>query len=333
MRGPWSGPARPVELRRPVRYLLVAGTLALLSTAIPDPVPGLATAAPVPPAPAVIASPAGPSPGSSCTKIEGSLRPSGALPAPGAMPAGSTMAAIVARGRLIVGVDQGDYLSGFRDPATANLQGADIDVARMVAQALFGDPNRIQFVVLSVADRADALRQGRVDLVSDVYTVTCQRQQQVAFSTDYLQVSQRLLVPANSDVREAEDLRGRPVCTSRNSAPEDVLHRLKLNVQPAAGISACMVELQRGRVAAISTDDTLLAGMAAQDPQVRVVGRSLDAARYALAMPLQHQDLVRFVNAVLERGRADGSLAAIDRRWYGKVLDPVPMPPPANYRD
>jgi polar amino acid transport system substrate-binding protein len=50
-------------------------------------------------------------------------------------------------------------------------------------------------------------------------------------------------------------------------------------------------------------------------------------------MPLPHQDLVRFVNAVLERGRADGGLAAIDNRWYAKVLNPVPMPPPANYRD
>jgi polar amino acid transport system substrate-binding protein len=328
----WDGPARPVELRRPLLYLLVACALALLATLIPEHDPGFAATDPgqaAGPNPAAAPAPPGPP----CTSIQGSLRPTGALPAPGAMPPGSTMAAIVARGRLIVGVDQGDYLSGFRDPATANLEGADIDVARQVAQALFGDPNRIQFVVLSVADRADALRRGQVDLVSDVYTVTCQRQTQVAFSTDYLQISQRLLVPLNSDVHEVEDLHGRPVCTSRGSAPEDVLHRLNVTVHPAAGISECMVELQRGRVAAISTDDTLLAGMAAQDPQTRVVGRSLDTARYALAMNLNAPDLVRFVNGVLERGRADGTLAAIDRHWYGQALNPVPMPPPPTYRD
>jgi polar amino acid transport system substrate-binding protein len=44
-------------------------------------------------------------------------------------------------------------------------------------------------------------------------------------------------------------------------------------------------------------------------------------------------DLVRFVNALLERMRADGSLAASNRRWLSGTLDPVPVPPPARYRD
>jgi polar amino acid transport system substrate-binding protein len=43
-------------------------------------------------------------------------------------------------------------------------------------------------------------------------------------------------------------------------------------------------------------------------------------------------DLVRFVNAVLERARSDGSLAASDRSWLGR-LNPVPQPAPARYRD
>lgn len=330
---------RGVEIRRPLLYLLVAGALALVSSLLPDIGAGFgagsgAASGSGSPGPPAVAAGGGQAAGSGppCTQIQNSLRPTG-LPGPGAMPAGSAMAAIVARGRLIVGVDQGNYLSGYRNPTTTNLEGADIDVARLVAQALLGDANRVQFVVLSVADRAKAIQSGQVDLVSDVYTVTCERQRQVAFSTDYLQVNQRLLVPANSDVHEVEDLAGRPVCTSRGSAPEDVLHQLRATVRPAAGISACMAELQAGQVAAISTDDTLLAGMAAQDPQVRIVGRSLDTARYALAMNLKADDLVRFVNAVLERGRGDGSLAAIDRRWYGTALNPVPLPPAAAYRD
>ncbi len=64
------------------------------------------------------------------------------------------MAVIAARGRLIAGVDQGKYLVGYRNAITGELEGSDIDVVRQIAAAIFGDPNRVQFVVLNIADRA-----------------------------------------------------------------------------------------------------------------------------------------------------------------------------------
>ena len=98
------------------------------------------------------------------------------------------------------------------------------------------------------------------------------------------------------------------------------------------GIPDCMVELQHGRAAAVSSDDVLLAGLAAQDPQTHVVGRSLLLSYYAVGMRRDAPDLVRFVNGVLEQASRDGSLAASDEHWLGR-LDPVPQPAPARYRD
>ena len=60
----------------------------------------------------------------SCHPLE-SFRPQGALPRPGQMPHGSTMAAIVRRGRLIAGVDQNSYLFGYRDPLSGQLDGLE----------------------------------------------------------------------------------------------------------------------------------------------------------------------------------------------------------------
>jgi polar amino acid transport system substrate-binding protein len=244
------------------------------------------------------------------------------------------MAAIVARGRLVAGVDQGKYLAGYRNPATGDLQGADIDLVRQIASALFGDPAKVQFVVLDIADRAAAIERGQVDVVVDQFTITCARQRTVEFSTAYMTAAQRILVPASANVREVGDLAGQRVCTSRGSTTEDVLRAppLHLDVVTLPGIPDCVVALQQGRVAAVSSDDVILAGLAAQDPQTRVVGRALDQARYGVGMSPRSPDLVRFVNAVLERARADGSLAASQRRWYGS-LDPVPQPAPARYRD
>ncbi|HEY2203415.1 MAG TPA: glutamate ABC transporter substrate-binding protein [Pseudonocardia sp.] len=250
------------------------------------------------------------------------------------MPPGSTMAAIQARGRLIAGVDQAKYLAGYRDPATGDLRGADIDLVHRIAGALLGDPSRVQFVVLNATDRVGAIQRGQVDMVVNTFTVTCARQRDVEFSTDYLRAAQRILVPVSSPVREVEDLAGKRVCTSRGSTTEEELRSLpaRLDLVLRPGVPDCMLELQQGRVAGVSSDDVILAGLAAQDPTTHVVGRSLAAARYAIGMSPAHPDLVRFVNGVLEGMRADGSMAALDQQWFGG-LTPVPELAVARYRD
>ena len=91
----------------------------------------------------------------------------------------------------------------------------------------------------------------------------------------------------------------------------------------------CLVLLQQGQVAAISTDDSILAGLAAQDPWTRIVGPRFTDEPYGLAISKQHPDFVRFVNAVMARLRSNGQWAASYARWVGT---PVPTPPPARYR-
>jgi polar amino acid transport system substrate-binding protein len=316
-----------VSLARPLVYLGVAAVIGLGSLLLPS--NGSARTAPVPSATAPTNAP-----GAACSDVKESLRPEGPLPPPGAMPAGSTMARIAARGRLIAGVDQGKYLVGYRNPITGRLEGSDIDIVRTIATAIFGDPDRVQYVVLDIADRAGAVDRRQVDLVVNSFSVTCDRQRVVEFSTAYMEATARILVPVNSGVNEVEDLAGKRVCTSAGSTTERMLRALpaRLDVQTLPGIPDCMVELQHGRAAAVSSDDVLLAGLAAQDPQTHVVGRSLLLSYYAVGMRRDAPDLVRFVNGVLEQARRDGSLAASDEHWLGR-LDPVPQPAPARYRD
>jgi polar amino acid transport system substrate-binding protein len=316
-----------VSIARPLAYVAAAAVIGLGSLLLPS-------GGPATTAPATSATAPSTAPGAACADVRESLRPRGPLPPPGAMPAGSTMAKIAARGRLIAGVDQGKYLVGYRNPINGQLEGSDIDIVRRIATAIFGDPDRVQYVVLDIADRAGAVDRSQVDLVVNSFSVTCDRQRVVEFSTAYMEATARVLVPVNSGVREVEDLAGKRVCTSAGSTTERMLRALPahLDVQTLPGIPDCMVELQHGRAAAVSSDDVLLAGLAAQDPQTHVVGRSLLLSYYAVGMRRDAPDLVRFVNGVLEEARADGSLAASDERWLGR-LNPVPKPATARYRD
>ncbi|MFE6615992.1 transporter substrate-binding domain-containing protein [Amycolatopsis sp. NPDC057786] len=327
-----TGPVKPtINVRRPVAVLAVAAVLSLGSIAVPSlhgnqsvavSTDGSDTKAPSAKRP-------------ECGTIKDSLRPSGPLPSPGAMPSGSTMAKIQQRGRLIAGVDQGKYLLGYRNSQTGLLEGADIDIVRMIAQAILGDPDKVQYVVRDVADRTRLIEQGQVDVVVNTFSATCDRQRSVEFSTAYYDATQRLLVPAKSGVDGVEQLAGKKVCTSIGSTTEVVLRKpqYKLDVVTLAGIPDCTVALQQGKVDAVSSDDGILAGMAAQDPQTKVVGQPLANAYYGVGMAPQQQDLVRFVNKLLERDRANGSLAASARKWLGAQLNPVPPIPAARYRD
>ncbi|MEV0129313.1 glutamate ABC transporter substrate-binding protein [Dactylosporangium sp. NPDC050688] len=263
-----------------------------------------------------------------------SLRPPASLPAPGRMPAGTAMARIAERGRLIVGIDQNAYLTSYRDPVTGQVVGFEIDLAREIARALLGNPDAIQWRAITTADRIPVLQRREVDMVIRTMTATCERMQQVAFSTEYLTSGQRLLVNRGSGIKDFPDLAGRKVCATRGSTSIVTIMNQPSKPVPVATDSTldCLVMLQQGQVDAVSTIDVLLLGLAAQDPGTEVVGARISDEPSGVAMPLDTPELVRFVNGVLERIRADGTWTAIYSRWFA-AYGPVPAAPPAKYRD
>ena len=277
---------------------------------------------------------AAPTGGSADCDREASLRP-GPLPSPGAMPPGSAMAAIAERGRLIVGVDQNTDLFGFRDPATGQLQGFDIDVAREMARAIFGDPNRIQLRVVNAKEREAVLQSGEVDLVVRTYSITCARKELVEFSTVYYDANQKILSAKGSGIDSAAALAGKRVCAVSGTTSLAKLYELdpRPTIFGATTWTDCLLMLQQGQVDAISTDDSVLKGLAKQDPTVDVVGDSIAKEPYGIGVNKERTDLVRFVNGVLEKMRDDGTWQRLYDRWLLTELGPSPGPPEPRYQD
>jgi len=280
-----------------------------------------------------------------CANPTASLSPEGPLPAPGAMPAGSFMATIQKRGRLIVGVDQTTLLFGYLNPENGQIEGFDIDMLRQVAKAIFGDDGqdentRIQFVAISAAQRIPFVQSGQVDIVADTMTINCQRDQEVDFSSVYYDAGQRILVPDGSTIASSADLGGKRVCAAAGSTSIDnVLNTTVTGAKaPAIPVSVdqwtdCLVALQSGTVDAISTDDTILAGLAVQDPLTKIVGPKFTDEPYGMAINKSHPEFVQFVNGVLQQMRTSGIWTAIWNRWLANAgLGPTPAPPPAIYQ-
>jgi len=262
-----------------------------------------------------------------CDPTASSLRPTG----PPQVTPGSFMAKIRARGYLIAGVSQSTYPFGFFNPLDGSTEGFDIDMVHAIAKAIFGNPNKIEFKAISDDQRIPEVQSGGVDIVAHTMTILCKRLRYVDFSSVYFDAGAQVLVLKNSRAKSLADLGGKKVCATAGS--DSIAHIKAAPSHPipvvVTNFTDCLVLLQQGDVAAISTDNAILAGLATQDPWTEIVGPVFTSEPYGLAISKQHPDFVRFVNAVLQQMRTDGQWAADYRHWVGT---PVPAPPRAQYK-
>ncbi len=258
-----------------------------------------------------------------------------------AFPANSLQNTIRNRKRLVVGISADTRLLGSRNLLLGQFEGFDIAVAREVAKAIFGtDTGHITFKAINAAQRIPLVTQGAdaggVDMVARAMTVTCDRWKQVDFSNVYLLAHQKVLVRAGSPATTfaALDKAKARVCATAGSTS---IAKLKdypgITAVPVALTTDCLVRFQQGQVDAITGDDAILAGLAEQDPAA-VVSKdqpSVEDEPYALAVSQKHSEFVRYVNAVLERMRRDGTWQRLySASPLSKNLGPQDQPAP-NY--
>ncbi|HEX4832276.1 MAG TPA: transporter substrate-binding domain-containing protein [Trebonia sp.] len=252
--------------------------------------------------------------------------------------AGSWAATIRARGYLIAGVDQTTYHFGYLNPLDGQIEGFDIDMVKDVAAAIFGigpdNPalaQHIHFKSIDDAQRILDVTGGTVDIVAHTMTVNCDRLKDVDFSSVYYDARQRVLV---DDVPPGQAAPGlaqlgaahRAVCATTQSDSVAQITAAGAKAVQVPYWSDCLVLLEEGQVAGISTDDSILYGMQAQDPATVITGPSLEDEPYGLAIAKSHPDFVRFVNAVLAADRANGTWTKSYRLWVSPSA-PIPSWP------
>jgi len=242
---------------------------------------------------------------------------------------------IRARGRLVVGLDQGSNLFSFRDPVSGTLTGFDVDLAHEIARDVFGDPNQVEFRSITSATRVEALESRQVDVVIKSMSITCARGEKMRFSAPYYQAYQRVLTVRGSGIGSLADLEGRRVCVASGTTSQA---RLWAEVRRVTVLSVntwadCLVAIQQGQVDAITTDDAILVGITAQDPNLEIVGPQITSEPYgvgiAASTPADNTDgLVRQVNRTLERIRSDGTWNRMYQRWLSDLGSGHGMPAP-----
>jgi len=320
--------------RRPIGVAALALTVGLGGTACGLFGPSASTG--LSPAPTPTASVPVPSPAASaapCTDATASYRPQGPVPRAGDLTNGSYVQTIYNRGRLIAGIAQDTLMFGYLNPLDNQLEGFDIDLVRQLSQAIFGDDLHVEYRVITPGQAAQVLRDGSVDVVVRTLPMTCSRWQQIAFSSEYYEAGQRVMVPKASTVQGIGDLGKKKVCAAAGTAAMENIAAASSHPKPVGltDQTDCLVQLELGNVDAISMDDVILNGFAAQDPNVKVVGPRFATLPYGIGIGPTHVDFVRYVNAVLDEIRTNGTWATLYNRWLSELGSGTPPVP--RYRD
>ena len=174
------------------------------------------------------------------------------------------------------------------------------------------------------AGREAAVAQGTVDYYVGTYTINDKRKAQISFAGPYFMAGQDLLVRADDDSITGKDtLKGKKVCSVTGSTPIQRIREEGLtepgNIVEFQGYSQCVDKLLTKEVDAVTTDDAILKGFAAQDPDnLKVIGKPFSEEPYGIGLPLDDKALRDKVNDILQDAYDDGTWQDIYDSTLGK---------------
>ncbi|EIF00009.1 glutamate ABC transporter substrate-binding protein [Saccharomonospora glauca] len=241
-------------------------------------------------------------------------------------------------GHVVVGVKDDQPNLGYKDPTTGEYSGFDIEIARLVSAKLGFDPKTIEYKAVPSAGREQAIINGDVDYYVGTYTINDKRKQQISFAGPYFVAGQGLLVAKdNNDINGKDDLKGKKVCSVSGSTPiqnvrDQGLHQPGGELVELQTYSQCVSELLNGQVDVVTTDDAILLGYAAQQPdELKVVGETFTEEPYGIGLPKEDDALRDKVNDILEEAMEDGTWQEIYDATLGKSGNKAEMPKVDRY--
>jgi len=239
-----------------------------------------------------------------------------------AVPGSATFDRMKSRGKATIGVKEDQPNLGFKDPTTNEYSGFDIEIARLVAANLGFGKDQIEYKAIPSANREQAISNGDIDYYVGTYSITDQRKKQIAFAGPYFVAGQDLLVRKDdTSITGPDALAGKKVCSATGSTS---IQRIREKYPKAQTVefekySQCVEQLLSKQVDAVTTDDAILKGYAAQQPeQLKVVGKPFSTEKYGVGMAKDDKALRDKVNDILQAASPDGTWQKIYDSTLGK---------------
>ncbi|MFC5180946.1 glutamate ABC transporter substrate-binding protein [Actinomadura harenae] len=239
--------------------------------------------------------------------------------------------------KLVIGVKFDQPSLGLKKP-DGSIDGFDVSVAKYIAQQLGVPESGITFKEARSENRETFLQTGQVDLVVATYSITDSRKPKVTFGGPYYVAHQDTMVKAgNTSIKKAADLAGKKICKAAGSnswkrvvqGPPDGKLNIKATTVDATGYADCVAKLDAGAVDAVSTDDLILAGFAAQQPgKFKVINDPFTDEKYGVGIKKGDTKGCEAVNAAITKMYSDGTAKTLLEKYFnGTGLKPTTTVP------
>ncbi|OMH35102.1 glutamate ABC transporter substrate-binding protein [Tersicoccus sp. Bi-70] len=239
---------------------------------------------------------------------------------------------IKSAGKVVIGVKEDQPQLGFKDAITGERSGFDVEIARWTASTLGISPDKIEFKAIPSAQRESALSNGDVNLYVGTYSITDKRKKQVDFAGPYFVTGQGLLVKKDSSITGIDGMNGKTACSVTGSTPiQNIKDKYKqVKTTEFSTYSECVDALKNGQADAVTTDEAILLGYAAQDPDnLKTVGKPFSTEKYGVGLPKGDKALRTFVNKMFTDGKS--TWTKIYDATLGKSGTKVEQPAVENY--
>lgn len=225
----------------------------------------------------------------------------------------------------IVGLDDTFAPMGFRN-AEGEIVGFDVDLATAVGEIMGAE---FVFQPIDWVMKETELNAGNIDMIWNGYSITEERKEKVLFSEPYLENRQVIIVPADSDIENKEDLAGKVVATQQASATLDALNADETGVveqfangEPVLYPTFVDVfnDLDSGRSDAMVVDEVLGRYLMKQRGQekYRVLEDDFGEEEYGVGVRKEDTQLKEELDKAIQELRANGRYQEIYDTWFAE---------------
>ena len=227
--------------------------------------------------------------------------------------------AIQKKGEFVVGLDDAFAPMGFRDE-NGEIVGFDIDLAKEVANRL---GLNVVFKPCEWSGIIFELKSGNIDVIWNGLTITEERKRQINFSQDYLKNSQITVVKKDSEIVSKMDLNGKVIGLQMGSSADkavsdDPVSKKLKDVKKYENNVDALLDLKNGRVDAVVMDEIVARYYTAKKDGYKVLDADFGKELYGVGFRKGDVKFKEAVDKALDDMIADGTMAEIKARWFGK---------------
>lgn len=234
---------------------------------------------------------------------------------------------ILDKGELVVGLDDAFPPMGFRDDDN-NIVGFDIDLATEVAKRM---DVKVKFQPISWASKEQEIASKNIDCIWNGFGITPEREEALTLSNPYLENPQIYVVLADSGIKTEEDLKGKVVAAQNGSTAYLTIDKnteLRDSFKEFVGVEdnvKALMDLEVGGSDAVAMDTIVARYYMSKDPNKYsiIADTTIFDEKVAIAFRKGDNALCEKVEEILKEMKADGTLAQISEKWFGKDITTV----------